>query len=100
VGQYKFNNNLPIQNMKNVTIYSTPTCHFCQMAKEYFKANNVAYTEFDVASNSEKRKEMMEKSGQLGVPVILVDDNVVVGFNRPKLAQLLDITNNTATQVA
>jgi glutaredoxin 3 len=77
--------------MKNITIYSTPTCHFCAMAKEYFKANNLPYQEFDVASDAEKRKEMMEKSGQLGVPVILVDDSVVVGFNRPKLAQLLGI---------
>jgi len=61
------------------------------MAKEYFKENNVQYEDFDVASNMDKRKEMMEKSGQLGVPVILIDDAVVVGFNRPKLAQLLDI---------
>ncbi len=80
--------------MKNVTIYSTPTCHFCGMAKEYFKANNVAYTEVDVAADSEKRKEMMEKSGQLGVPVIVIDESVVVGFNRPKLAQLLGIIPN------
>jgi len=77
--------------MKKVTIYSTPTCHFCNMAKEYFKANNVSYETFDVASDALKRKEMMEKSGQLGVPVILIDDQVVVGFNKPKLAQLLEI---------
>ena len=77
--------------MKKVTIYSTPTCHFCVAAKEYFKENNVSYEEFDVASDAEKRKEMMEKSGQLGVPVILIDDQIVVGFNRPKLAQLLGI---------
>ena len=80
-----------IRIMKNVTIYSTPTCHFCQMAKEYFKANGVKYSEFDVASNLEKRKEMMEKSGQLGVPVTIIDNNVVVGFDRPRLAQLLNI---------
>ena len=76
---------------KNVTIYSTPTCHFCQMAKEYFKANNVPYEDFDVASDMEKRKEMMEKSGQLGVPVILIDNSVVIGFDKPRLAQLLGI---------
>lgn len=77
--------------MKKVTIYSTPTCHFCSMAKEYLGSHNISYEAFDVASDAEKRKEMMEKSGQLGVPVILVDDAVVVGFNRTKLAQLLDI---------
>jgi len=77
--------------MKKVTIYSTPTCHYCQMAKEYFDANKVAYESFDVASNMEKRKEMMDKSGQLGVPVILVDAEVIVGFDKPKLASALGL---------
>jgi len=77
--------------MKKVTIYSTPTCHFCNMAKDYFKANGVEFEAFDVSSDSKKRAEMMEKSGQLGVPVILVDDKVIIGFNKPKLAELLDI---------
>lgn len=61
------------------------------MAKEYFKANNVAYTENDVASNAEKRKEMVEKSGQMGVPVIEIDDNLIVGFNKPVIARLLEL---------
>lgn len=77
--------------MKKVTIYSTPTCHFCNMAKDYFKENKVEYEAFDVAGSMEKRKEMMEKSGQLGVPVIVIDGQVVVGFDRSRLAQLLDI---------
>ena len=75
--------------MKKVTIYSTPTCHYCGLAKEYFDENKIKYESFDVASNIEKRREMMEKSGQLGVPVILVDKDVVVGFDRS--AQLLGI---------
>ena len=77
--------------MQNVTIYSTPTCHFCHMAKDYFKANNIAYTEYDVASNMEKRKEMVEKSGQMGVPVILIGEELTVGFNKPRIAQLLGL---------
>ena len=77
--------------MKNVIIYSTPTCHFCQMAKEFFKANNVAYTEYNVASDLEKRKEMIDKSGQMGVPVIIIDDELTVGFNQPKIAKLLGL---------
>ena len=77
--------------MKKVTIYSTSTCHFCSMAKDYFNQNNVKYESFDVASDIEKRKEMMQKSGQLGVPVITIDSNVVVGFDRHRLAQLLEI---------
>jgi len=77
--------------MKKVTIYSTPTCHYCGLAKEYFDEHKIKYESFDVASNMEKRREMMEKSGQLGVPVILIDKEVVVGFDRSRLAQLLDI---------
>lgn len=77
--------------MKKVTIYSTPTCHYCNMAKEYFDENGVKYDSFDVASDLDKRREMMEKSGQLGVPVITIDGDVVVGFDRSRLAHLLDI---------
>ena len=77
--------------MQNVTIYSTPTCHFCHMAKEFFKENNVAYTEYNVASNLEKRQEMMEKSGQMGVPVIVIGDEITIGFDRPKIAKMLGL---------
>jgi len=77
--------------MPNITIYSTPTCHFCHMAKNFFKENNVAYTEHNVASDLEKRKEMMEKSGQMGVPVIIIGQELVVGFNQPKIAKLLNL---------
>ncbi len=77
--------------MKNVTIYSTPTCHFCHMAKEFFKAHNVAYTEHDVASDLDKRKEMVEKSGQMGVPVIVIGDELTVGFDQSKIANMLGV---------
>jgi glutaredoxin 3 len=74
-----------------VTIYSTPTCHFCGAAKEFFKANNVAYTEHDVAADIAQRKIMIEKSGQMGVPVITVGDSLVVGFDEEELRSLLKI---------
>lgn len=77
--------------MQNVTIYSTDTCHFCHMAKDYFKENNVAYTEYNVGSDMSKRKEMIEKSGQMGVPVIVIGDEVTVGFDKPKIAKLLGL---------
>ena len=77
--------------MKNVVIYSTPTCHFCHAAKEFFKANNVTYTEYDVATNLEKRKEMVDKSGQMGVPVIIIDEELTVGFDKPKIAKALGL---------
>ena len=81
-----------MQNMNQaITIYSTPTCHFCHMAKEFFKEKNIAYTEHDVASDLEKRKEMIEKSGQMGVPVIQIGDELVVGFNKPKIVELLGL---------
>ncbi|MEK7539564.1 MAG: glutaredoxin family protein [Patescibacteria group bacterium] len=77
--------------MKNVTIYSTPSCHFCRLAKDFFKEKNIAYTEYNVAGDAGKRKEMVEKSGQMGVPVIVISDELVIGFNKPKIVQLLGL---------
>jgi glutaredoxin 3 len=77
--------------MKNVLIYSTPTCHFCHMAKEYFTANNVVFTDYNVAADIEKRKEMIDKSGQMGVPVIQIENDLIVGFNKPVITKLLDL---------
>ena len=74
---------------KQVTIYSTPTCHFCQMSKEFFKENGVEYTEHNVAADLEKRQEMIEKSGQMGVPVIFVGEDMVIGFDKERLTSLL-----------
>ncbi|MFZ2555274.1 MAG: glutaredoxin family protein [Minisyncoccia bacterium] len=74
-----------------VTIYSTPTCHFCGMAKEFFKANNILFTEHDVAADIAQRKEMIDKSGQMGVPVITVGDKLVVGFDEEELRSLLGL---------
>lgn len=61
------------------------------MAKDYFKENNVAFEDFDVSMDLGKRKEMVDKTGQMGVPVIIIDNNVIVGFNKPKIADLLNI---------
>jgi len=76
---------------KPVTIYTTPTCHFCQMSKELFKANGIAYTEYNVAADAEKRNEMIERSGQRGVPVIYVGDEMIIGFEKNRLESLLGI---------
>jgi glutaredoxin 3 len=75
----------------DVTIYSTPTCHFCHAAKEFFSQNGVTFTEHNVATDLEKRKEMIEKSGQMGVPVINVGGTYVVGFDEMRLRDLLAI---------
>lgn len=76
---------------KSVTIYSTPVCHFCQSAKEFFSENNVEYTEHDVAADADKRQEMIDMTGQMGVPVIKIGDDVVIGFDEDKLKELLEI---------
>jgi glutaredoxin 3 len=76
---------------KKVTIYSTPVCHFCHSAKDFFKENNVNYTEHDVAMDAEKRQEMIELTGQMGVPVIRIGDDVVIGFDEGKLRELLNL---------
>ena len=77
--------------MKNITIYSTPTCTYCNMAKEFFKANNLEYVEYNVAKDLEKRNEMIEKSGQMGVPVISIDGQLIVGFNKNDISKVLNI---------
>ncbi len=77
--------------MHDVKIYSTPTCHFCHMAKEFFQEKGVQYTEYDVLSDLAKRQEMVEKSGQLGVPVIIIDNKVVIGFDQGEISSLLGI---------
>lgn len=77
--------------MKKVEIYSTPVCKYCSLAKDFFKKNNIAYTEYDVASDQTKKAEMIEKSGQLGVPVIDVGGDIVVGFDEKILKDLLEV---------
>jgi len=79
--------------MKKVKIYSTATCMYCKMAKEYFAANNVPYEDYNVGTDIEKRKEMLDLSGQMGVPVITVEGEAepIIGFDKPRLAALLGL---------
>ncbi len=77
--------------MKKVTIYSTPTCTYCNAAKEFFTANNVPFENIDVSTDVASRQTMVEKSGQMGVPVIFIDEDMVIGFDKPQLSQLLGI---------
>ena len=75
---------------KNVVIYSSNTCGYCTMAKEYFTEKGVAYTEKNVSTDIEARKELMSK-GFMGVPVIYVEDEVIQGFDKAKLDSLLGL---------
>ena len=76
---------------KNVTIYSTPTCHFCHMAKDFFKEKSIAFTDHNVAQDLAKRQEMIQKSGQMGVPVIFVGEEMIVGFDKERLTSTLGV---------
>ena len=72
-----------------VVIYSTPTCPHCKRAKDYFTEKGIAYVNHNVAEDREKAREMIQKSGQMGVPVITINGEVVVGFNQNLLDKLL-----------
>ena len=77
--------------MSEVTIYTTPTCVYCNMAKEFFEENKIEYKQIDVSTDSEKAKEMFEKSGQMGVPVIEIDGKITVGFDKKSIKEALGI---------
>lgn len=76
---------------KQVTIYTTPTCAYCKMAKRYFQEHKIDYKEIDVAKNELAAEEMVAKTGHLGVPQIFVENEVVIGFDKPVLDHLLGI---------
>ena len=74
-----------------VTVYSTPTCSWCQVAKEHLKTHSIEFEDVDVANDMTRAKEMVEKSGQYGVPVIDIDGEIVVGFDRARIDSLLGL---------
>ncbi len=74
-----------------VTIYTTPTCGYCAMAKSYLKEKNIPFQEFDVSANQEKAQEMVRKSGQMAVPVIDAKGTIIVGFDQNRLDKALDL---------
>lgn len=76
---------------KKVTVYSTPTCPFCIRVKQFLKESNVQFEDIDVSENEEKAQEMISRSGQMGVPVIEIDNEMVIGFDKEKIKELLGI---------
>ena len=76
----------------SVEIFSTPTCHFCQLSTEFFDAHNVQYTNHDVSTDLVQRQAMIEMTGQMGVPVIKIGNDIVIGFDKEKLGELLHIS--------
>ena len=73
---------------KKVKIYTTPTCPFCVMAKEWLRLKGIEYEEKDVVEDMDARQELVEASGQMGVPVIMVNGEIMVGFNQTRLESL------------
>ena len=79
--------------MANVRVFSTSTCSYCVTLKNFLKENNIDFLEIDVASDEVSQKEMIEKTGQMGVPVIDINGDFIVGFEKEKISQLLGIGN-------
>ena len=77
--------------MEKVKIYTTPNCPYCKMAKAYFQKNNVQYEEFDVSVDKKALEEMVSKSHQIGVPVIDINNEIIVGFNRSAIDAALHL---------
>jgi len=76
---------------KKVTIYSTPTCPFCIRAKQYLKDNNIAFEDIDVSQDQAKAQDMIKRSGQMGVPVLDIEGQIIVGFDKDKIKEVLGI---------
>lgn len=76
---------------KDVKVYSTPTCPYCIRVKQFLKENNIAYKEFDVAANHAAVKEMVDKSGQMGVPVLDIEGEIIVGFDKDRIKAALGL---------
>jgi len=72
-----------------VKVYSTPTCPYCKKAKEYLSSKGISYQDIDVSSNKAAADEMVKLSGQMGVPVITIDGNVIKGFDKDKIDSFL-----------
>ncbi len=80
-----------MQPQPKVVMFTTPTCSFCNQAKRYFREHQVRFTEVDVSKDMQAAKDLQRKTGQTGVPVILINNRPIVGFDRPKINQMLNI---------
>ncbi|HOL22656.1 MAG TPA: glutaredoxin domain-containing protein [bacterium] len=77
--------------MKKVIVYSTSTCPYCRMVKDFLTGNNIEFINYDVGEDREKLEEMIKKSKQMGVPVIDIEGKIIVGFNKEAIKQELEI---------
>ncbi len=77
--------------MKKIRVFSTKSCSYCVILKQFLNDKKIEFEDIDVAENEEARKEMIEKTGQMGVPVIEIDNDIVIGFDKVKILELLGI---------
>lgn len=77
--------------MANIKVYSTPTCSYCLTLKAFLREKGIVFEEVDVSQDERAAREMIEKSGQMGIPVVEIDGQIVVGFDKAKISQLLKI---------
>lgn len=80
-----------MEQQKKVKVYSTPSCVYCKMAKEFFAQNNIKFENVDVSTDQKAAREMIKKSGQMGVPVIEIDGQMVIGFDKERIVELLGL---------
>lgn len=76
---------------KKVKIYSTPACPFCMMSKKFLKENNIDFEDIDVSTDQKKAEEMVRKTGQMAVPVIDIDGEIIVGFDKERIRKALGL---------
>jgi glutaredoxin-like YruB-family protein len=77
-----------------VIIFTTPTCSYCNLAKQYFRRNKIRFRDVDISKDAAAARDAVRRSGQMGVPVIDIGGKVIVGFDKPKINQLLGLSNN------
>lgn len=76
---------------KKIKVYSTPACPYCLMTKQFLKDNNIEFEDIDVSTNQEKAQEMIEKTGQMGVPVLDIDGEIIIGFDKDAVRKALNL---------
>jgi len=79
--------------MKKIRLFTTPTCPYCYTLMEFLKENNIEFEEIDVSQNEKAREEMIKKSGRLETPIVEIDGQIVVGFDKQKISEILKIKN-------
>ena len=82
-----------MDSQPKVIVFSTPTCSFCTAAKRYFREKNIRFTDVDVSRDERAAKDMQRRTGQMGVPVILINNQPIVGFDKPRIMKMLNLKN-------